>query len=473
MGKRPGGRTVGQFKRGMGGAAKGQSLRRKKKTRKKSAKYKKNKGRKNRLEKVVIDPSKAVQKGSIVVLDNASLFVDAEIDDDFAFRHELDEFESDKKDSWKSDDFDEVFAEVFADFGHTKQASQSSVRVARLLQYVIHDYPQSVACVSVCGKNKLGQELLKCLSVDGVCTAFKHTFGDLTPIEAVLRCPERKKSYTISNLARCRRMSPEDIQGGGSVGIRFSAFDVPPPTMFEAGKIFLLTGEFVTQSPDVALYAAQFALDKGKMVVLHFNPSSAESVDCSKVKSVLPFVDVLTCCAETLPILAGSQKGTEFDIGAACSKLSSVKKRKATRPRVVLCYCASESAVVAAVGQTVDRYDHKPVNAATSLLPRLADAFAGGLLAQIARSRSLGEAIRCGQWAAAFIAQRARFTLPSRPLRREEKPPADFPLVVEQDQPTQSASNGQDESSSDEDDESESESDDDDSDQEFVEADSE
>lgn len=272
-------------------------------------------------------------------------------------------------------------------------ATQNSIRVA---QWMIQT-PGATAYFGAIGKDHYGETLEKCARDDGVLVSYQKNPNVPTGTCAVL--VHGGERSLVANLGAANTFSKVHLDTDEAREI------------INRGKIFYISGFFLTVSVESILHVARHAVENNRIFSINLSAPFVVQFFGDQLAAAMPFADFVFG-NESEAAIYGETKGYGTDIATIALKVASQPKASGTRARVVVFTQGSESTIVACNG-VVTVY---PVEK----LPRellvdtngAGDAFVGGFLSQLALGKALSECVRAGHFAARTIIQRSGCTFP-------------------------------------------------------------
>jgi len=272
-------------------------------------------------------------------------------------------------------------------------AGQNSMRVA---QWILQN-PGVTSYFGAVGVDSYGETLERCAREDGVRVSYQKSTTVPTGTCAVLINGGERS--LVANLAAANTFSASHLDTADAKEI------------ITKGRIFYVTGFFLTVSVDSILHIARHAVENNKLFTLNLSAPFLIQFFGDQMAAVMPYADIVFG-NESEAAAYGTAKGYGSDLKEIALKLAAEPKASGTRPRTVVFTQGKDATIVAREG-VVTEY---PVE----LLPKellvdtngAGDAFVGGFLAQLALGKPISESIRAGHFAARVIIQRSGCTFP-------------------------------------------------------------
>lgn len=272
-------------------------------------------------------------------------------------------------------------------------AGQNSIRVAQWMLMT----PGATAYFGAIGSDAYGETLSKCVSDDGVLACYQKNADTPTGTCAVL--VNGGERSLVANLAAANTFTPAHLETAEAKEI------------IAKGKVFYVTGFFLTVSVDAILTIAKHAVEENKTFAINLSAPFLIQFFGAQMASIMPYTDIVFA-NESEAATYGEVHGYGTDLATIALKLAAQPKASGTRPRIVVFTQGAEATIVACEGK-VTSYPVEP-------LPRellidtngAGDAFVGGFLAQLVLGKHISESVRAGNYAARTIIQRSGCTFP-------------------------------------------------------------
>jgi len=301
----------------------------------------------------------------------------------------------------KEDLYEEMLANHKVDY-IAGGATQNSIRVA---QWLLSDLgKESVAYFGCVGDDGSRQKLEKVANDAGVLVKYQSSNKTKTTGKCAVLITGQDRSL-VTKLDAANHFTPAHL--------------IVPENwaLVEVSKIFYSAGFFLTVSVDSMLKVAQHAQEHGKYFCMNLSaPFLCE----------VPFFreSMLKVMAHTNIVFGNETEADAFGkaMGYDTDNRIAIAKKIATLPcaapfpksRVVVITQGKDDIIVIENGQA-SQYpvttlaDDKIIDTNGA-----GDAFVGGFLAQLARSKSIKECVQCGIWAATEIIQQSGCTCPDK-----------------------------------------------------------
>jgi adenosine kinase len=272
-------------------------------------------------------------------------------------------------------------------------AGQNSIRVA---QWMLMS-PGATAYFGAIGSDAYGETLGKCVAEDGVLACYQKSVDTPTGTCAVL--VNGGERSLVANLAAANTFKASHLESSEAKEI------------ISRGKVFYVTGFFLTVSVDAILTLAQHCAAENKIFAMNLSAPFLIQFFGEQMKTVMPYTD-LVFANESEAAAYGEAHGYGSDLPTIALKLAAQPKASGARPRIVVFTQGAQPTIVACEGK-VTTFPVEP-------LPRellidtngAGDAFVGGYLAQLVLGKPVAESVRAGNFAARTIIQRSGCTFP-------------------------------------------------------------
>uniref|UniRef100_A0A7S1QCP2 Adenosine kinase n=1 Tax=Neobodo designis TaxID=312471 RepID=A0A7S1QCP2_NEODS len=275
-------------------------------------------------------------------------------------------------------------------------ACMNTVRVARWL--LNRDICWFVGCL---GDDEFGCILERALHRAGVKSVFQRHEVKPTGTCACL-IVDRERSL-LANLGAALELSMEHM-----------AEEAVKAAMDSAG-IFYLEGFFmnVVSSPTSSVTIGEHCVENNKVFAFNLSAPYLCLFFKDKLSAILPYVDILVGSIIDFEAYGESQGWDEKDMRTVVERVCALPKKNALRRRIVVMTNGAESTLVAVSGKPTREYQPLKIPEESIVDTNGAgDAFVGGFLSQIAKGRTLDQAIEIGHAAAATIIQHNGCTVP-------------------------------------------------------------
>ena len=272
-------------------------------------------------------------------------------------------------------------------------AGQNSIRVA---QWMLMS-PGATAYFGAIGSDAYGDTLAKCVSEDGVLACYQKSTDTPTGTCAVLINGGERS--LVANLAAANTFTPAHLETSEAKEI------------IARGRVFYVTGFFLTVSVDAMLTLAKHCVEENKVFAINLSAPFLIQFFGEQMKAIMPYTDIVFA-NESEAAAYGEAHGYGSDLATIALKLAGQPKASGTHPRTVVFTQGSQATLVACGGK-VTTFPVEP-------LPRellidtngAGDAFVGGYLAQLVLGKPVTESVRAGHFAARTIIQRSGCTFP-------------------------------------------------------------
>lgn len=272
-------------------------------------------------------------------------------------------------------------------------ATQNSIRVA---QWMLQT-PGSTSYFGAIGADSYGETLERCARDDGVLVSYQRSPDMPTGTCAVL--------INGGERSLCANL-------GAANTFSHSHLETPEATeIINRGKIFYISGFFLTVSIESILHIARHCVANSKLFTMNLSAPFIIEFFGDQLAAAMPFTDFVFA-NESEAAKYGEVKGYGTDLQQIALKVAAQPKASGTRPRIVVFTQGAEQTIVAANGK-VECF-------AVEQLPRellkdtngAGDAFVGGFLSQLILNKSIAECVRAAHFAARTIIQRSGCTFP-------------------------------------------------------------
>jgi adenosine kinase len=272
-------------------------------------------------------------------------------------------------------------------------AGQNSIRVA---QWMLMS-TGATAYFGAIGSDAYGETLSKCVAEDGVLACYQKSTDTPTGTCAVLINGGERS--LVANLAAANTFNAAHLETSEAQEI------------IARGKVFYVTGFFLTVSVDAILTLAKHCAAENKVFAMNLSAPFLIQFFGEQMKTVMPYTDIVFA-NESEAAVYGEVHGYGSDLPTIALKLAAQPKASGAHPRIVVFTQGSQATIVACEGK-VTVYPVEP-------LPRellidtngAGDAFVGGYLAQLVLGKAVAESVRAGHFAARTIIQRSGCSFP-------------------------------------------------------------
>jgi adenosine kinase len=241
-----------------------------------------------------------------------------------------------------------LYKEIVKDYPHqfiAGGATQNSIRVA---QWMLQT-PGSTAYFGAVGEDEFGSELEKCAREDGVLVSYQKSKELPTGTCAVL-INKRERSL-CANLGAANSFSLSHLETKEAADI------------INRGKIFYISGFFLTVSIESILHIARHAVQNNKLFTMNLSAPFIIEFFGDQLAAAMPFTDFVFA-NESEAEKYGEVKGYGSDLSEIALKIAAQPKASGTRPRVVVFTQGSKETIVAYEGVVT----HFPVDQLDSSL---------------------------------------------------------------------------------------------------------
>ena len=274
-------------------------------------------------------------------------------------------------------------------------AGQNSIRVAQWMLMT----PGATAYFGAIGSDAYGETLSKCVKEDGVLACYQRN-SEGTPTGTCAVLVNGGERSLVANLAAANTFSPAHLETSEAREI------------IAKGRVFYITGFFLTVSVDAIMTIAKHCADTGKLFTMNLSAPFLIQFFGAQMAQVMPYTDIVFANESEAAAYGEAHYPGVTDLATIALKLSAAPKASGTHPRIVV-FTQGASPTIVASGGVVTEY---PVEK----LPRellidtngAGDAFVGGFLAQLVLGKHISEQVRAGNFAARTIIQRSGCTFP-------------------------------------------------------------
>jgi len=341
----------------------------------------------------------AVKPGTLFAYGNPLLDIQAEVDEAFLKKYELEPNNAilaDDKHKSMFEDMVDNFSVEYVPGG----ATQNAVRVC---QWLLQGSPRATTFMGCIGKDKYGEILEEKTQAVGTNTIYQYHDTEPTGTSAVLVSDKGKNRSLVAYLAAANAFSKEHIDKEDNWAL------------VQKAQFFYMAGFPLTVSPPTMLKIAQHAAENDKMCMMNLSAPFLCQFFKEPLMELFPYIDVLFGNEAEAETFAKEQGFNTTDIKEIALKAAALSKKNDSRPRTVVFTQGSEATVIACNGK-VQEYSVIAVNPEELVDTNGAgDAFVGGYLAQLIQGKDVAECVRCANYAANLIIRRSGCSLPEKP----------------------------------------------------------
>lgn len=274
-------------------------------------------------------------------------------------------------------------------------ATQNSIRVC---QWMIQK-PNATSYIGSVGNDKYGETLRKCAQADGVHVKYHVDSAAPTGTCAVLVCHHDRS--LIANL-------------GAANNYKFDHLVSPAvESVWKRAKFIYIAGFFLTVSPPSIMHMAKHAAETGKLFAMNLAAPFICQFFSEPLLAALAYCDIVIGNESEAAAYAekmGLPDKSATAVGKAIAALPFGSPNK--KHRTVIITHGAHATVVIEKGE-VKSYPVPPVPESELVdLNGAGDAFVGGLLAWLAKGKSVAEAVGAGHYAASVVVRQSGCTLP-------------------------------------------------------------
>lgn len=290
-----------------------------------------------------------------------------------------------------------LYKELIADFPVqyiAGGATQNSIRVAQWMLGTAG----CTAYMGCIGNDDYGEQLQKKASEDGVLVHYQRTTESPTGTCAVL--VNGGERSLVANIGAANNFTVSHLETETSQEI------------INRAKVVYIAGFFLTVSIDSILKIATSAVENNKIFTMNLSAPFLIDFFGDQMAAAMPFCDIVFG-NESEAAAYGKAKGYGDNLETIGLKLAAQPKASGTRARMVVFTQGSDCTMVIQDG-VVKKYDVEKLPKELLVDTNGAgDAFVGGFLSQLLKSKPVEECVRAGHFAARTIIQRSGCTFPA------------------------------------------------------------
>ncbi|KAF3992427.1 hypothetical protein FT663_00707 [Candidozyma haemuli var. vulneris] len=297
-----------------------------------------------------------------------------------------------------------IYDEALANKSLKLVAGGAAQNAARGAQYILP--PKSVVYFGSVGKDVYSKQLNEANEQYGLRTEYQVQDDHATGKCAALITGHHRS--LVTDLAAANHFKAAHLQKPENWAL------------VENAKYYYIGGFHLTVSPEAIELLGKHAADNNKIFSLNFSAPFIPQFFKDPLDKSLPYVDYVIANESEAAAYAESHglESIKDDITAIAKEVAKLPKANTKKPRVVVFTHGTKPTVTVTYNAEADSFDvnEYPVRplqeGAVVDTNGAGDAFAAGFLASLVEEKSLEEAVKVGQWAAALSIQEVGPTFP-------------------------------------------------------------
>lgn len=276
-------------------------------------------------------------------------------------------------------------------------AAQNTMRAAQWLLQA----PGAVTYTGCIGDDDHGKKLKEVAEMDGMVTHYMVTKEERTGTCAVLVKNHERALVANLSAAKCYKVDH---------------FELPESqAIINKAQYFFSTGFFITVSPDTLLKIGKHAAEHNKTFMFSIAAPFVVDFYWDTVQEVVKYSDIIIANESEAAAFAKKMGWDENDLLTAAKKLAELPKENTKRERIVIFTHGPKPVIVYRDGK-YEEYPTLPIEQDQIVdLNGAGDAFAGGLVAGLAKGVAFDEAVSAGHYIAHEVIKRSGMTFPATP----------------------------------------------------------
>lgn len=278
-------------------------------------------------------------------------------------------------------------------------ATQNTIRVCQWMMQA----PNATSYFGCVGKDAFGESLYNCATADGVNVMYHQ--DEATPTGVCACLIKDKERSLVTNLQAANNYSKdhlmrEDIQA-----------------VWKKAKIAYSAGFFITVSvPSMLEVAAYCQQDASRRFAINLSAPFIPQFFFDPLNELISFADILLGNeSEAAAYAARAGWGEDLSSEDIAQRLHDLPRADASRGHVVI-ITQGAGATIVVTAEGMQSFAVPPVAADEIVdLNGAGDAFVGGLLSQLAKGKTVAEAVQAGHYSAGVIIRVSGTALPETP----------------------------------------------------------
>jgi adenosine kinase len=264
-------------------------------------------------------------------------------------------------------------------------ATQNTIRVAQWMLQI----PGATTYIGAVGKDKFAEQLRKSATADGVTVHYYEDSKEPTGSCAVLI--HNKERSLIANLGAANTYKLAHLQSEAIA------------TVWKQAQIFIVSGFFLTVSPDSILHLAKHSHDAKKTFCMSLSAPFICEFFNDPLMKCMPYCDYMFGNESEATAFGKKMGYKDTSPSAVAMEIYNLPKENSSRSRIVVITQGADKTIVVKGGKLLS-FDVPKVPASEIVdVNGAGDAFLGGFLSQLALGKPLEDSIRAGHYAARVI----------------------------------------------------------------------